>query len=999
MASIYRLLLLALFLPALSSAADTFTPEQMEHFENKVRPLLAANCYECHGPKKQNNGLRMDSRAAILKGSEYGIVVEAGKPDGAKLIKAIRHEAGAEAMPKNGPKLSDSDIVAISEWVQAGLPWPETGPTPEPEQWRKHWAFQPVKPPALPEPASLPPQFTNWHQGPADRLILAKLSANGLTPSPQADRVVLIRRASIVLTGMPPTLEQVQEFVNDPAPEAFGRLVDGLLASPQFGERWARHWMDIARYADTKGYVFQEERRYPYAYTYRDWLIRAFNADMPYDKFLINQIAADLASDWKKDPTDLAAMGFLTLGRRFLNNQADIIDDRLDVVFRGTQALTVGCARCHDHKFDPIPTADYYSLYGVFANSHEPENKPEIGSAEKSPAREAFDTGVAEREAKAEAYRRRLLASVHKPDSLAKYRTAAQEAGQHKDKELRQFARDRDLNPIVLEAWQNWLKGVGQNTPDKAPPKLSELKPEDLVPGYNRKEREKLKEFLNEAERFRATSAGSPARAMVMFDNANFTEPVVFIRGNAGRHGAKVERRFLTALSPEKPKPLTAGSGRLQLAQSIASAENPLTARVLVNRIWDQICGTPLVENPADFGVRTPLPTNPELLDQLAAQFMQDGWSVKRLLRRILLSAAWQQSSMQRPDMAAKDPENKLFWRQNRQRLDFEALRDSVLKVSGMLDSAMFGQPVDLLAEPFTGRRSVYGFIDRQNLPGTFRTFDFASPDNTSARRYETTVPQQALYMMNSPFIAAQVRRMISELHSQPDKNPNFWITHLYHGILQRDPTKEELALNRRAVDELHREPRQTATRWQNGFGSYDESAKIVVFTPLAYFGKNRWSASEQMPDGKQGWVMLTNQGGHPGDSGFAAIRRWNVPEAGNFRVSGVVKRPAPEGNGVRAFIFHSRLGLLWKSDVPATGTASAEAGPIPCKPGDTIDFILDSAGDTNSDSFQWVPVIRNDLSGIVVADAEKDFGGSGMSAWEACAQVLLCTNEFLFVD
>lgn len=1000
MAHTFRILLPALLLPAAAQAAEAFAPEQVQFFENKVRPVLAQHCYKCHGPEKQNNGLRLDSRAAIVKGSDYGAVVEPGKPDGAKLLKAIRHEAGVEAMPHKADKLPDDAIAALTEWVKMGMPWPEEGKAPEPEKWRAHWAFQPVKPPALPEPATLPPQFTEWHTEPMDRVILAKLTAQGLTPSPQAERAVLIRRAYMALLGFPPTVEQVQEFVNDAAPDAFARVVDGLLASPHFGERWARHWMDTARYADTKGYVFQEERRYAYAYTYRDWLIRAFNADMPYDKFLINQIAADRAGDWKKDPTDLAAMGFLTLGRRFLNNQHDIIDDRLDVVFRGTQALTVGCARCHDHKFDPIPSADYYSLYGVFANSNEPNDKPEIGAAEKSPAREAFDKGVAEREAKAEAYRRERLDEAKNLLQLIKYRAAAQEAGDRPEKELRSFARDRDLNPVVLKAWQEWLKGDGKNAPDNAPPpRLAEFKPADLEPGYNRKHREALKQFINEVERFKATAPGSPARAMVMFDNANFTEPVVFIRGNPGRPGPKVERRFLTALSPEKPKPLTDGSGRLQLAQSIASPENPLTARVFVNRVWTQLCGDPLVENAADFGVRTPAPVQPELLDQLAHHFMQDGWSVKRLLRRVLLSAAWQQSSAHRADMAAKDPENKLFWRQNRQRLDFEALRDSVLKVSGALDVAMFGQPVDLLAEPFTARRSVYGFIDRQNLPGTFRTFDFASPDNTAARRYETTVPQQALYMMNSPFIAAQVRRMIGELHAQPDKDPNFWIAHLYRRILHREPSPDELALNRRAVDELHREPRQTATRWQNGYGSYDEAAKTVAFTPLTYFGKNRWSASEQMPDTKHGWVMLTNQGGHPGETGFAAIRRWNVPEAGNFSISGEVKRPTAAGNGVRALIVHNRLGLLWSADVPAAGTASASAGPIPCQPGDTIDFILDSAGDTNSDSFQWSPVLRNELSGIVTADAEKDFTGPGMSAWEAYAQVLLCTNEFLFVD
>ncbi len=983
------------------AAAAEFTGEQVQFFENKVRPVLTEHCVKCHGPLKQNNGLRLDSRAAILKGSAYGNVVEPGKPEASRLIKAIRHEAGVEAMPKEGDKLTDETVAALTEWITMGLPWPADAVPPPPEKWRAHWAFQPVKMPEIPAPAALPQQFPAWLGGELDRIILKKLTDSGLTPSPPAERQVLLRRAYMALLGYPPTFKEVQDFMNDSVPEAWPKRVDELLASPHFGERQARRWMDTARYADTKGYVFQEERRYPYAYTYRDWLIRAFNADMPYDQFLINQIAADKATDWQKQPADLAAMGFLTLGRRFLNNQSDIIDDRLDVIFRGTQAMTVGCARCHDHKFDPIPTSDYYALYGVFANSNEPENKPELGKPENTPELQAYEKGVADREAKAEAYRRERLDSVKKPEMLVKYRTAAAEAGDRKDKDLRQFAKDRDLNPLVLTKWVEWRGGPGKDAPpDAAPPSLQELKPADLVSGYNRKEREKLKEFDNEVEKFKATSPASPARAMVMFDNTSFTEPTVFVRGNPGRPGAKVERHFLTALNPDKPLPLTEGSGRLQLARAIASPENPLTARVFVNRLWTTLCGEPLVDTPADFGVRTAPPVNPALLDYLAASFVQDGWSVKKLTRRILLSAAWQQSSAIRADMDGKDSDNKLFWRQNRQRLDFEALRDSLLQVSGARDGTMFGKPVDILTEPFTGRRTVYGFIDRQNLPGLFRTFDFASPDNTAPRRYETTVPQQALFMMNSPFVAAQSRRMIQELHAQPDKGVRNWIGSLHKRILQREPSAEELDIHVRSVEAFHREPRQTATRWQNGFGQYDETSKSVSFTAFPWFGKDRWSETEQMPNPQSGYTQLTNNGGHPGnDAAHAVIRRWNVPESATIRITGEVSLPDKNSRGVKAIIVHNRKGVLWKADIPGGGKAEASPGTIAVQPGDTIDFILDNGGDPNSDSFAWSPVIRDTLSGVLIAHAANDFGGPGMTAWEAYAQVLLCTNEFLFVD
>ncbi len=994
-----RFILLTSLLTAAAARGGEFSAEQLQFFENKVRPVLGTHCVKCHGPEKQNNGLRLDSRASIVKGADYGAVVEAGKPDASKLLKAIRHDAGVEAMPKNADKLPDDAIAALTEWIAQGLPWPAETAAPPPEKWREHWAFQPVKMPAAPAPESVPDEFAAWRGTELDRIIFQSLTKAGLSPSPPADRATLIRRACMALLGFPPTFEDVQDFVSDPSPDAWEKLVDELLASPHYGERQARRWMDVARYADTKGYVFQEERRYAYAYTYRDWLIRAFNDDMPYDQFLIRQIAADKATDWQKDPGDLAAMGFLTLGRRFLNNQADIIDDRLDVIFRGTQAMTVGCARCHDHKFDPIPTADYYSLYGVFANSHEPDNKPELGKPERTPEYEAFEKGVAEREAKAAAYRQERLDELRKPDVQAKYRTAAAEAGDRKDDGLRRFARERDLNAAVLSKWLEWRRGPGKDAPADAAPDLTGLKPDDLVPGYNRKEREKHKEFLNAVEKFKATNPAAPARAMVMFDNNSFSEPVIFIRGQPGRRGDKVERRFLTALSPDKPIPLTEGSGRLPLAKAIASPDNPLTARVMVNRWWSYLCGEALVDTPGDFGVRTAPPLNPALLDHLAASLVQDGWSLKKLTRRILLSAAWQQSSAPRPDMEAKDPENKLFWRQNRQRLDFESLRDSLLRVSGAIDLTLYGKPVDILAEPFPNRRTLYGFIDRQNLPGLFRTFDFASPDTTAPRRYETVVPQQALFMMNNPFVAAQTRRMVNELHAQPDKDPRHWIAHLHRRILQREPSPEEMETHLRAVDALHREPRQTATRWQNGFGSYDEAAKTVNFTPLTWFGKDRWSASEQMPDPQRGWVQLSANGGHPGDTAHAAIRRWNAPESTTVRITGEVHLPAKQSTGVRALIVHSRKGVLWKSDVAPGAKIAAEPGTVAVQPGDTIDFILDCAGDTNSDSFQWAPVIRDTMSGHTLASAAKDFGGPGTSAWEAYAQVLLCSNEFMFVD
>lgn len=924
--------------PALAAG---FSPEQLHSFESKVRPLLAEHCYSCHGPQKQTNGLRLDSRAAILRGSDYGPVAEAGHPAASKLIKAINHAEGVEPMPKKADKLAPEAIAILTDWVQQGLPWPdEAAPAAATGDWRNHWAFQPVLMPAAPTV-----QAAGRVRQPLDAHVLARLEKEGLTLSPEADRATLARRAYLDLTGMPPTFAQVQAFVSDPSPDAWPRLVDGLLASPHFGERWARRWMDIARYADTKGYVFQEERRYAYAYTYRDWLVTSFNNDLPYDRFLVLQLAADKAVDWEKQPQDLAAMGFLTLGRRFLNSEPDIIDDRLDVVFRGTQGLTVSCARCHDHKFDPIPTADYYSLYGVFASSTEPKDLPQFGPEEETRERRVFEQTLAQKKQAAAEYRRRFAADAKKPLPYLK----------------------------LLDPWR-----------EKRP--------------FNRKQRERHRQLVAEVEKFQATNPAAPPRAMVMVDKPKPVEPVIFLRGNAGRPGPQVPRRFLQALSPAEDRPaFSQGSGRLEMAQAIASPGNPLTARVWVNRVWTWLLGTPLVDTPSDFGVRTAPPSHPALLDHLAAQFMADGWSTKKLIRSILLSGTWQQTSLTNPDAAAKDPENRLYWRQNRRRLDFEALRDSLLTVSGNLDKTIGGRSQDMVTAAGPSRRTIYGLVDRQNLPGLFRTFDFASPDTTAPKRFETTVPQQALYMMNSPFVIAQAERLAG---SAPAAAAEEMIRQLYRTILAREPDPDEIQLGVACLRELAATPRQTGTAWQNGWGSFDPAIPAATFTPFAHYQENRWSPSPALPDAQLGYVNLSKDGGHPGNhAGHSAIRRWVSPTAARVEITGTVSLPSDKSTGVTAFIFHNRLGLLGTFPVPPGGNAAAALTDILLDPGDTLDFILDCQESPNSDSFAWSPVIRDPAANLTLADAARDFGGPGTSAAAAYAQVLLCSNEFLFLD
>jgi hypothetical protein len=420
-------------------------------------------------------------------------------------------------------------------------------------------------------------------------------------------------------------------------------------------------------------------------------------------------------------------MGFLTLGRRFLNNQNDIIDDRIDVVCRGLMGLTVACARCHDHKFDPIPTKDYYSLHGIFASSQEPKDLP-------------------------------VLASSGKP-------TPEQEA----------FEKERQKLQAEVDEYEKKFE--------------AELK------ARNRMHRNELRKRQQKVDALKATHPGAPASAMVLVDAPRAVEPVVFVRGIQGNRGESVPRQFLAVLSGEKREPFKDGSGRLELAKAIASRDNPLTARVFVNRVWMHYFGTGIVRTAGDFGLRGDPPTHSELLDWLALRFIEDGWSMKKLHRQILLSQTYQQASTINPSAAAVDPDNRLVWRMARKRLEFEPLRDAMLAVSGKLDRNAGGAPVDILKAPFSGRRTVYGFIDRQNLPGVFRSFDLASPDTSTPQRHVTTVPQQALFLMNNPFVAEQAKALAARPDVQARTAPEERVRYLVRLIFGRDPDADEVTL------------------------------------------------------------------------------------------------------------------------------------------------------------------------------------------------------------
>jgi len=739
------ILALLIFVSSGHSQAPMKSEQLAEFFESRIRPVLVENCLSCHGPKKQQAGLRLDSRAALLKGSDNGAVVVLGNPDNSLLIKAVRHQ-GELHMPPRG-KLSDKASADLADWIKLGLPWPESSAklaikSPDDgEAARKHWAFQPVRQPAIPTVKN-----QEWIKTPIDAFILARLESKSLAPNPRADRRTLLRRLKFDLLGLPATWDEVTAFEADASPDAYARLVDRYLASPQYGERWARHWLDVARYADSKGYVFLEERRYAYAYTYRDWVVRSFNEDLPYDQFILQQLAADrLVAQGKADARAQAAMGFLTLGRRFLNNTHDIIDDRIDVVSRGLLGLTVACARCHDHKYDPIPTKDYYSLYGVFASSVEPKELPQVAEPERTPEYVAF---------------------------AKKLQTLKDEVKSFKQKHQAELKAD------------------------------------------NRQFRDELRGLEKKVDAFQAGSPFAPPRAMVLVDAVKPVTPRVLVRGNPGNLGPEVPRQFLEVLAGPTRQPFKDGSGRLELAQAIAGKDNPLTARVFANRLWLHHFGAGLVATPSNFGLRSDPPSHPELLDYLAWRFMEDGWSIKKLHRLIVLSNVYQTSSDEHPQARLVDPENHLLARANRRRLEWEALRDSLLAVSGKLDLKMAGPAVDITKVPFSGRRTIYGFIDRQNLPDVFRTFDLASPDTSTAQRYQTTVPQQALFLLNSPFLLDQVRALLARPELAGSDDPAAKIQKLYRLIYARNPDAEEVQAGKRFLEDASA-PMAGLTAWQ----------------------------------------------------------------------------------------------------------------------------------------------------------------------------------------
>ena len=734
--------LAVLFATSANAVAAPPDAAAVEFFEKKVRPVLVEQCLGCHGEagKKVKGGLKLNSRADLLTGGESGPAIVPGDPKKSLLVAAVHYD-GEVKMPPRG-KLKPDEVAALERWVKDGAAWPDTpaAATTAParngqlftDAQKQFWAFQPVREPAL--PAAQGP--TGAARNPIDAFILAKVQAAGLLPAAPADRRALIRRVTYDLTGLPPTPEEIAAFLGDSSPEAFARVVDRLLASPAYGERWARHWLDVARYADSNG--LDENTAFGNAWRYRDYVIRSFNADKPYDLFVKEQLAGDLLP-----PTDdqavaadrLIATGFLVLGPKILAEPdkekmvMDIVDEQIDVVSKTMLGLTIACARCHDHKFDPIPTRDYYGLAGIFKSTKAMATLSTVARANERPLARPEDV------AKLKAHEQKVAAI----DGVAKKVRAAQPT----------FAAVGGF-------------GAARGVAAAADKQVAAIK----------------------------AAAPPVAMALAVQDEAKIGDVKVHIRGNHLTLGEIAPRVFPRVIAGESQSPVSAkASGRLPFAEWVASPTNPLTARVIVNRVWLHHFGEGLVRTPDNFGALGERPTHPELLDWLATRFVRDGWSLKKLHRLIVLSATYQQAVTPAPakvNAASVDPDNRLLSHFNRRRLDAEAIRDSILAVAGTLDqtgggSLLNSKNFDYVTNDQSGsrtqynslRRSIYLPVIRNNVFDFFQTFDFVEPHVPNGKRACTVVAPQALYLMNNPFVAEQARAFAGELLKGDSPDPD----------------------------------------------------------------------------------------------------------------------------------------------------------------------------------------------------------------------------------
>ncbi|WP_218933521.1 PSD1 and planctomycete cytochrome C domain-containing protein [Rubripirellula lacrimiformis] len=911
------------------------------YFETEIRPILREYCFDCHGAVEElEGGLDLRLVHFMISGGDSGPTVVPGDPDASLLIQRVRDGD----MPPGDARVADEKIAVLEAWIRSGAATLRDEPEqlepgiPITEEERNYWAYQPIADVSIPANVNSPSI-----RSPIDAFIAAAMPA-GLTFSDDADRFTLVQRAYNDLVGLPPTKQEIEPWLHTADPRWFENLVDQLLRSPHYGERWGRHWLDAAGYADSDGYTVADRNR-AWAWRYRDYVTKAFNEDKPFDEFIHQQIAGDELAGPKQDDWTprqielLTATGFLRMaadgtgsGDNSPEARNKVIADTLQIVCSTLLGSSVHCAQCHDHRYDPISHADYFSLRAVFepaldwqawkppaarlvslateqdrAASAKIESEVSNVAAERASQQSAFIQEVFEQE----------LLKFEEP-LRSQLRTAYETAKDKRDAEqIKLLANHPSINitPGVLYQYR----------PDAA----AELKKIDAEIADLRAQKP-VEQFI---QAFVEPANHVPISHL--FHRGDFNQPKQVIEPGALTVASTAGARVTFPINdPQLP---TTGR-RLAFAKWLTQESNPLTARAIVNRIWMHHFGHGIVATPGEFGRLGDQPSHPELLDWLASDFVHHGWSLKRLHRQILTSTTWRQSSVRRPDGEAIDAENRTYWRKSLQRVDAEILRDSMLAVSGTLDLTLYGAPV-AVAEDETGqvrvdasqpRRSIYARVRRSQPVGILQTFDAPVMGVNCDVRSVTTVAPQSLMMLNGAFVLEQAALVADQAIKR---------------AAQVDPTGDEVL--------APWFPKIPPLAWRYGSGTVDDAAGVIRdFVDLPHFTGTSWQGSATAPDAEFGWTILSASGGHPGNPAHPAIRRWTAPGDGQLSITGTLQHGSGNGDGVRSRVV-SASGLMgdWRIQ---NGTVETAVAAFAVRAGETIDFVTDCIANETSDSFSW---------------------------------------------
>lgn len=936
-------------------------------FEQHIRPILRAHCLDCHGAVDEvEGGLDLRQVRLMQKGGDSGPAVDSDHPEESLLLQRVR----AGEMPPGNTKLSATEVETLARWLQQGAktvrPEPENIPpglglTPEE---RAFWSFQPVRRPDVP---AVPPAAADRIRNPIDAFLLAAMPP-GLSFAPDADRATLIRRLYVDLTGLPPALTDQQRWQSDAGGDWYERLIEELLASPQYGERWGRHWLDVAGYADSDGYTVADAER-AWAWKYRDYVVRSFNQDKPFDRFIHEQLAGDelagpITGDLTPEQTELlTATGFLRMAADGTGSGADnetarnqVIGDTLKIVSTSLLGVSLACAQCHDHRYDPIPQTDYYALRAVFAPALDWQSWKPPGQRLVSLYTAADRQKAAEVEAEAG-------------------RIAAERAA--KQKEYMQQALEKELSKYAAPLREQ-LRAAYDTAADKRTDEqkalLNQYPSVNITPGvlyqYLPAAAEELKKFDARIAEVRQRKPREEFLSVLTEPPGHLPETRLFYRGDFQQPKQVVAPAALVAACPEDQhvqfpvddETLPTSGRRLAFARWLTSPGNPLTPRVLVNRLWLHHFGRGLVATPADFGQLGARPTHPELLDWLADEFRQRGFSVKQMHRLLLTSTAWRQSAQRTEQHDALDPDNRFYSRRALQRLDAEVLRDQMLFVSGRLDLTMGGAPVPLkeddtgqvIVEPGQSRRSLYVKVRRSQPVAMLQAFDAPVMETNCELRPVSTVATQSLMLMNSESVLELAAALADRSAAEP------------------------AALSDELQKDLPALPEPAVATWEYGYGSVDESTgKVSAFQQFPHWTGSAWQAGAAVPDPTVGYAFLTATGGHPDAAERSVIRRWTAPRDGVVTLSGTLSHGSSNGDGVRGRAISSRSGLVgtWQA---FNGKTSTVVQSLEVRRGDQLDLVTDCLTSITSDSFTWTVSIQLKSADNAQQEWKSDTGFHG---------------------